>query len=55
MYTMLDYLIILNVGQKRSTGYKLFEDIAAEAGGQVMRTTTSEIETAVERVVKVLS
>ncbi|XP_055995682.1 von Willebrand factor A domain-containing protein 7-like isoform X2 [Ostrea edulis] len=38
--------------QKRSTGYKIFEDIAAETGSQVLRTTTSEIETDVERVVK---
>ncbi|XP_061187333.1 uncharacterized protein LOC133195491 [Saccostrea echinata] len=38
--------------QKRATGYKVFEDIATETGGQVVKTNTAEIETVVERVVK---
>ncbi|XP_062618730.1 von Willebrand factor A domain-containing protein 7-like, partial [Saccostrea cucullata] len=38
--------------QKRATGYKVFEDIATETGGQVVKTSTAEIETVVEKVVK---
>ncbi|XP_061187323.1 von Willebrand factor A domain-containing protein 7-like [Saccostrea echinata] len=39
-------------GQKRSTGYQLFEEIASETGGKVYRTKTSQLEVLVESVVK---